>query len=204
MDYLPPDGKCPIDMSPEEHEAYGLPPRPDPAAAPKAYSIWERSMSLPLSYVEELKTEPHLAPKDPITRLSWSGGIVRSASECFTDIAAAWVIPNAYPPPCAKDGCYKCFTAVGFDGDSNDAPKAVLLGTKSQVVKSGGELDQCAATFYQHNDHIRELPIEVKLGDLVTCHLWHGFRIVWDLGGINIIHRRRRPPFPHPFVLSRS
>ena len=129
----------------------------------------------------------------------------------FESVASAWVVPNAYPPPGSdvKDGTYSCYSSVAFDGDTENAPKAVMLGVKSEVTKEKEQLTQFAVPFYQQNNKVTPSPLEVKPGDLVCCFLWRGFRIIWDSTSPDIIEgiqkRIRLSGSPHfPVVCARS
>ena len=134
-------------------------------------------MSLDLIYVTGHEADE---ADRPLTKLSWSGGILTAPENAsFRNIAGTFIVPNAYPPPKANDGAYRCFTCVGFDGTKSDHP-AVLVGIKSQVVKTGKELHQKAVLFYQHNDQVKYFTsLKVHPGDLITAHLWKGVRIIF-------------------------
>ena len=200
MTYLPPDGKRPIDFVKEQYafETYGLPPPPDANENPKSYALWRRAMCLPLDYCTE---EPTDKKDDSVSleKLSWSGAMAQSpANSSFGNIAGSWIVPNAYPPPkITRDDTYECFTWVGFDGTST-APYAIMLGTISEVVKSGKTLTQSATVFFQQNDKMQLFPkFKVSPGDLITGHVWRGLMIVFE-DKEDSFPPRPIPPFKFP------
>jgi hypothetical protein len=78
----------------------------------------------------------------------WSGVVIELAfasNESFSNVTAAWTVPNAYPSASAsigtntwKDGTYQCSAWVGIDGFGGH--NVVHTGTISRVIVSGGKI----------------------------------------------------------------
>jgi hypothetical protein len=131
---------------------YGLPPRPDRDLLPAHYAQWERALSQPVwSVVPEFSITGvvHLpiGPAATGTSPTSSGAVLLTPppNETFNKISARWIVPNAWPPPSARngsgwnDGTYICSTWVGIDG-VNGIQELLQGGTASVAVVSGGQI----------------------------------------------------------------
>jgi len=169
---LPPENFDHTTASDDELDKYGFPPRPDATLLPEARALWDATMSVVQEYVPPDLTEVRIPGM--LFSPTWSGAILDprpSPALKFFMISSYWIIPNAYPPTCKREGTYRCYSFVAFDGwqePRTPSPPALIFGTKS-VVRDGNHF---AKVFLQVNGCEHDFCLRVMPGDLVTAYLW--------------------------------
>ena len=144
----PPEGFDPLKADTATLLRYGFPPRPDPASAPKAAAIWQRTLARKLRFVQptlrlrpEKKDGPRPGSHPPsgtaaLSSNNWSGGVLFNGAP-FDGIIGSWTVPSV-APPAAGDGDWWSVAWIGLDGwNSGDVLQA---GTGQHVNRSNGQV----------------------------------------------------------------
>ena len=155
----PPKGFNPVAATNVELLTYGLPQRPDAAADPKGYGVWERAMLALKTHVTNVEAKPYTSREmmptgavetanvDGTTSVgsyNWSGigntnkNTQWNAKTSFTTVYSVWSVPVASPPfggvPCS-DGPWWEVTWNGIDGSGSGD---VVQGGSSSYWDGGG------------------------------------------------------------------
>ena len=122
----PPDGMRLARATDEELARYGVPPRPDRAAAPDLHALWHRTFERPLHFVapefQESTEELHSGCRPSIAAEgnsaytpNWSGVVAGplSGDPINRAVAASWTVPNIVSGDADQD---RCAIWVGIDG----------------------------------------------------------------------------------------
>jgi hypothetical protein len=189
----PPAGFDPLAASDAALEVYGFPPRPDPEAAPQAYTHWRRLVSTPqtrISNPELTQTAIHHGPariqsaipaagnNAVATSSNWSGYAVTGVSGTFQVNNSA--VYGEFVVPIAQQAFGTCTTTwwyssqwVGFDGyGSSDVLQA---GTEADAYCSGGVTSPYYSAWYEWapNSEVRIGGFAVNPGDLMFVDVWY-------------------------------
>ncbi|MCJ1413168.1 hypothetical protein MMC19_007272 [Ptychographa xylographoides] len=143
----------------------------------------------------------------------WSGAVIPNppSGQTFYTITAAWIIPNAYPPPTAKlaggkfaDNTYTAAAWIGLDGYGT--PGVLQCGTTSVCTVSGGNITSQSA--YAWYEWFPALPITVgiavKPGDLMQCVVCGSGPTSGSFVISNVSSGFSTPSIPRPSRPSRS
>lgn len=122
----PPDGMQLARAADEELARYGVPPRPDRAAAPDLHALWHRTFERPLHFVapefQESTEELHSGCRASIAAegnsaytSNWSGVVAGplSGDPVNRAVAASWTVPDIVSGDADQD---RCAIWVGIDG----------------------------------------------------------------------------------------
>ncbi len=189
----PPLGFDPLEASDAGLEIYGFPPRPDPAAAPEAYSHWKRLVSAPQRRIANplvLQTDIYHGPARILSTSqtsvgnsvassseNWSGYAVVGANGTFkaanAAVSAELVVPVAQQAFGICDGnWWYAAQWVGFDGyGSSDVFQA---GTMADAECSAGVTSTSYLAWFEwYPGPAYEISgLAVNAGDLMGIEVW--------------------------------
>jgi hypothetical protein len=169
---------------------YGFPRRPDGRFHPRLRAQWERVMARPFRVITpelevssrgiHTRSSRDSGKAGPATNDHWSGAVVfPPEGDAFNTVSGWWIVPNAYPPPSARqgngwiDGTYIAVVWIGIDGWGVTGNSDVLqAGTGTQVTVSGGSVVDvsCFAWHEWWTDlWIVWSNMPVSPGDLIAC-----------------------------------
>jgi hypothetical protein len=173
---------------------YGYPAEPDRQTQPLLWAKWERNLHRPWRRVVpeyDLRPARRLPPRLPVgngTSSNWSGAVATPpAGQGFASVSGTWIVPDAYPPPSARngsgynDGLYNALHWVGIGGDMG-AGYANLLqaGTGTDVNVVNGNISVTSYVWYEwwnsalDNGYIRLNNFTVTPGDLIEVSVCTG------------------------------
>jgi hypothetical protein len=189
---VPPPGFKPTSASDTQLDAYGYPPRPDPNAAPDAYAIWVKSVSIPATrIVPRLRATSLSSGPVQITSIAQGSRSIASgatsnnwSSYTIVDSANVFVTPKSYIygsfiVPTAQQAFGTCsstwdhsFEWVGIDGwNSSDVLQA---GVEADASCSGGTTTTFYGAWYEWfpNLSVAILNFPIHPGDLILVYVW--------------------------------
>jgi hypothetical protein len=191
----PPANFNPLTASPIAHARYAIPPAPDAAIAPRAYSEWRKAVTGPQIRVTPVLTQTKIA-NGPLKRvgspvplanamnnsvmtstsINWSGTSVINSNNPFAveAVIAEFVVPTARQAFGSCTGGW-VFSAQwpGIDGNgSNDVLQA---GVEADAYCNGGTV----ANFYSAwvewypSNEVRASSPAIHPGDLIYVQVWN-------------------------------
>jgi len=162
----PPKGFDPLAATNQELASYGLPQRPDKAAEPKAYQMWERAMlaakhrapaklnvkSFSSTNLKVVKSESAGVSAAPslATSLNWSGIASLNKNKKFNAKTSFQVVQSIFNVPVAQPPFGAC--TAGITGPFYEVTWNGIDGASNLDVVQGGSLsaaDCLGNTFYE-------------------------------------------------------